>query len=173
VSLAQGYEREWRDLANLFEPSGRGQKTVVMILAYIDDSGNEDQEVMSFCGYLARRETWIKIKKKWRKALRKYHVADFHMRELAFFRGDAEGWTEEYRRDFFAECAEVIRDRALMGLGCGFYMEDFKNSGLPGLGKSAYNAAAHGTINLLLNWKERLRPRLKYRVGEHISFIFD
>jgi len=141
-----------------------------MIICYMDESGtHEASKAVAVGGYLARWEQWKKFRRRWNRLLQKYEVADFHMKNIAHFRREFEGWKEDRRNSFLEGAAAIIRKHTILALGLGFVTADYEANERA----DKYFVCLHGAIQFLLFRMERHKGFLHLRAGEKISFVFD
>jgi hypothetical protein len=161
-------DREWSEFVRFL--SDDRQSSLAMIICYMDESGtHEASKAVAVGGYVARWEQWIKFRRRWNLLLKKYGVSDFHMKDIAHFKREFEGWKEDRRNSFLEGAAAIIRRHTILAFGVGFITADYEANERA----DKYLVCLHGAIQLLLFGTVNYRRFLNLRTGERISFVFD
>ncbi len=112
-------------------PNPLGHHLMVIIRAYLDNSGEEDDpqhKVCSLAGYVTTVKKWRKFEKLWKQTLRQYKVPYFHMKEFAHNIGPFEKFkgNEDNRRQFIRSLIDIMGETNLMGIISVIRLEDFR-----------------------------------------------
>jgi hypothetical protein len=96
-----------------------------MLQAYFDESGEHDAATgqltrLHVGGVLASSEDWQIIDDEWRETLRRESVSVFHMKDVAHFKNEFKGWTEERRQAFLNYLLDILATRDLSLIDVSF-----------------------------------------------------
>jgi hypothetical protein len=80
----------WAIVSGLADEQRR-KRLLLVLQAFIDDSGNGQPPVLVLAGFVARAESWATFADKWRAALG--GLAYFKMKECASLSGEFTNWT--------------------------------------------------------------------------------
>lgn len=75
------------------------------LVGYFDETGDSEDpriSVVGVAGAIAPLESWVRLECEWQRITSVLGVREVHMKNLAHFRGEFSGWTEERRRDLLA-----------------------------------------------------------------------
>lgn len=123
----------------LIEPSGivrlsflwhRPHPVVLMLTAYLDDSGHKDDKstpIFSVGGVVASIAAWRKFETEWGEVLRAFHVSQSHMKDFAHRQGEFKGWLEETRRNFLSQLMGIMDSHVKFYVGAVLPIENFNN----------------------------------------------
>jgi hypothetical protein len=86
---------------------------MMMLTAYLDESGHsQDQKVrfMGMAGLIATSEYWQHYEREWKRVLKDFQIPYFHMKEYAHSVGVFAGWKadEPKRRALYGELMNVM-----------------------------------------------------------------
>jgi hypothetical protein len=120
------------DIINLSVfPNPRDNHIMVMLRAYFDNSGQEDDpqhKVCSLAGFVTTVKKWRKFDKLWKQTLRQYKVPYLHMKEFApnidpfeKFKDDEQG-----RRQFIKSLIDIMDETHLMVILSVIRLIDFR-----------------------------------------------
>lgn len=88
--------------------------------AYFDEGGHpSDAYALAFSmgGCIATCEQWLALDSQWRSVLADANLTCFHMADLAHFRGQFEGWTEEQRRTMLNRLLDIMEQNEVRKVG--------------------------------------------------------
>jgi len=149
-------------------------RLVVMLRAYLDDSGKAGdpyETSVVVAGAIADVNKWDSLDEEWKAVLRRYGVAELHMKDFSHCQGEFKGWDEYKRRTFLKKLCPIVDKWILKPIGAMVPLEQFKI--LPKKKKSEwlndpYFACLQDTIELTtIVAKELFDP------PEHIHIICD
>src|SRR5882724_2862502 len=97
------------------------QRYVLMLRAYLDDSGSDDTPVLCIGGGLSPKENWEQLEEQWSHVLQQYGVKILHMTDLESLRGEflpSQRWTKERRESLLCELLPIITQHVQYYVGC-------------------------------------------------------
>ena len=99
-----------RALLEGYSPQKRQRRWLLMMRAYVDDSGNGQPPVFLLAGFVAHGEQWEQFSGQWQEVLDGPPKLEyFKMREAARLEGQFKNWTEGDRDSRLWEFLTVIR----------------------------------------------------------------
>ena len=117
-------------LARVAFPSSDGHKCMLMLSAYLDETGHSSDEAQRFngmAGLMGSTKRLRRMERKWNRTLSRFQLPYFHMKDFASFRGPYEGWSEQKRQDLYRDLlAHVTGARAFL-VGSILSMADFRS----------------------------------------------
>jgi hypothetical protein len=91
-----------KTLLSFIQPGRDSRERLIMVFAYIDDTGTHDatgqlagSEVAGAVGYVSRMNRWAKLDWAWRHTLPRHGVKVFHAVDLRWRRGEFAGWSDD------------------------------------------------------------------------------
>lgn len=81
-----------------------------MLVCYLDESGNEDDSIVTLAGYISPAQNWLDFEVDARAAFDVINLPYLHTVDLHGLRGEFAGWTREEAAEF-ARCFYRILDR--------------------------------------------------------------
>jgi hypothetical protein len=70
------------ELANLLHPGTSVDRWMAMLTAFCDESGiHQGARIFTISGYVGKAREWKRLERKWKRALQKEGLAEFHMAE--------------------------------------------------------------------------------------------
>jgi hypothetical protein len=104
---------------------------MMMLTAYLDESGHsQDQKVrfMGMAGLIATSEYWQHYEREWQRVLKDFQIPYFHMKEYAHSVGVFAGWKadEPKRRALYGELMNVMSETNALPFGSLVPMELFR-----------------------------------------------
>ena len=84
-----------------------------MLRSFLDERGDvsdPNEKVIGVGGAISSLEQWEQLEAKWKNILEHFGVSSLHMKQLAHFRGEYEGWTEEKRREFLSKLMTIAEE---------------------------------------------------------------
>lgn len=106
-----------RPVRGLLPPTSgnRSKQVVVVLFCYLDDSGEDNEPLITLAGYLSLEECWRHFEVEARayfdsKSISHLHTVDFH-----HSRGEFDGWDWGRKRKFATELYEILA--RFMGVG--------------------------------------------------------
>lgn len=94
------------------------------LTVYADESGTHDKhgllrgsEVTAVAGYLASKQAWDILSRRWRTALREYEVETFHMSEYWREKPPYDKWSDAKRKRFLKTLIKIARDNTWFAIG--------------------------------------------------------
>ena len=100
-----------------------------MIYGYLDETGHSSDERQRFngmAGFLAQKDEWERVEKKWMATLKLFGIPFFHMKDFAHSRGSFAGWSEPKRRQLFGKLLTHLESINPIPIGVIFDMEAFR-----------------------------------------------
>jgi len=98
-------------------------------VSYADETGHsKDPQRTFFClaGLVAREESWKAFDLEWRAACAEEGVTlPFHMKDLAAFQEQFQGWSEEQRRRLLGKLVAAIRGAGAVPVGSVVSVNDY------------------------------------------------
>jgi hypothetical protein len=121
-----------RHLASAIFPFSYKHKYMLMLTAFMDETGHPDDPNSKFvgmAGLLAPSNNWERFEKQWKALLKRYDLPFFHMKDYAHSRKAFEGWkgNETKRRELLAELMQTIRDAHALPFGCTIPMDSYRS----------------------------------------------
>jgi hypothetical protein len=108
----------------------------VILKAYIDNSGEEDDpqhKVCSMAGYITTAKKWRKFEKLWKQTLIMYKVPYLHMKEFAHYKPPFDTfWDKELKKEkserkaFLQALINIMEETNLSGIISTIRLADFK-----------------------------------------------
>jgi hypothetical protein len=123
------------ELVTLVHPRDGHRKILVMLEAYMDESGIHDEApICIVAGYFAEHREWAKFEKKWKSVLsdhlvplEQFHAKDF-IKRTGFFRKSR--WRDLAYLTFGNEVVKAIHRYKIYSVSCGIVVEDFNSFSL-------------------------------------------
>ncbi len=165
-----------RALVSGLPAARRNKRLLVMLQAYLDDSGSEGSgPVFLLCGYVATAEAWAHFSDDWQKALDGPPKLEyFKMKEANSLRKQFWGWDKDRRDSLLIILAQLIKRHVSLGIVSAVWYEDlnkvwseFPNATSDWKGLHQYQVLYHGTMAMLAN------HYIKAKLKDRIEFIFD
>jgi hypothetical protein len=96
----------------------RGKRPILMLQAFIDDSGTGGQPpVFVLAGFVATADEWAAFSDEWQESLEMRPALNyFKMSEAMNFQGEFSGWSEQSRNDRVARLYRIIENHARAGI---------------------------------------------------------
>lgn len=154
-----------------YSRQARESKPVVVLQAYIDDSGLWSDPVSALGGWYASAETWIEFSQDWQAMLDKSPgIPFFKLRELRAGKGAFSGLNATERKSREFDAMAIIAKHRLIHFTCMVsqsMFEDAKKRFRPPILCSLYHVLAYGTMIQLVDYL--------YHKGikDRVDFIFD
>jgi hypothetical protein len=154
----------------------RDSKLLLMLQAYLDDSGSDGLgPVFLLCGYVTTAKAWARFSDNWQKALDgEPKLEYFKMREANSLRKQFWGWNKAQRDKLLVTLAQIIKRHVLLGISSAVFYEDLEKAKAeyPDIigklkGANHYQLLFHGAIARVANYY------IKAKTKERIEFIFD
>jgi hypothetical protein len=171
-------DRVWAMVSGV--PSGKRERRKLMVLqAYIDDSGNEPQSpVFVLAGFVASHESWAAFSDEWQSALSEPPgVAYFKMAQAERLHDEferAKGWNEKNRDSLLIYLSELIKKYALFRVHTSVrhdafdkWIKSIKTPSRNSAQDNPYFILFHSLIQICAAIDLQLRP------NEKMDFIFD
>ena len=102
-------------IARLALPPGTKARLIGMLGAYGDDSEERDIVVVAMC--VAPDRQWTRFLPEWAAALRRHHLATFHMETFVRRASDYRGWPEGDYERHLVRLASIIGNRTTIRVG--------------------------------------------------------
>jgi hypothetical protein len=112
------------------------KRWMLMIQAFVDDSGTHDQaKIVLMAGFLSSYQRWRKLESDWNRVLnppdevgrpakpRIFHATDCLGKDG---HGDFEGWSKDRRNTLVDRLAVIARQRTIWGFGAAFSRQDYQ-----------------------------------------------
>jgi hypothetical protein len=112
-------------------PFSDKNKHMMMLSAYMDETGHssdERQKFVGIAGLLAPAANWEIFEGKWKAALAQPHfnIPHFHMTDFAARKRGYKGWSEEKRQKVFGKLMNVIESIYPLPFGSIVPLDDFR-----------------------------------------------
>jgi len=165
---------------------------VLGLTVYADESGTHDKhglargaEVTAVAGYLADKQSWKILSRRWRTALDKYDVDIFHMSDYWWGKPPYDKWSSEKQKRFLKTLITIARDNTWFAIGGmvptkeydQLLPEDVKGGGL---GSLSFDHPYHFCFMMLFaNFLDYLKRDIDNRFSrkpgfeEKVAFVFD
>jgi hypothetical protein len=163
----------WRLMPGLsgMSRAERWRRLILVVEAYIDDSGSGDPPVFLLAGFVARAEQWAEFSERWLEALRGPPKLEyFKMKEAAALEGQFKGWKEEGRDARVVRLIDIIKDHVLVAVSSAVFHRDYSEVISDKLSKETdppYWLIYHSVMELVYRWE------LANGIREKVNFIFD
>ena len=101
-------------LACIMHPASSKEKLMLMLTAYMDESGHSADPATHFAamaGFVAPLEIMQVAGALWDKTIKKIPFelqGPFHMKDFAHFCGEFKGWSEKKRKALFGQLIQII-----------------------------------------------------------------
>jgi Protein of unknown function (DUF3800) len=149
----------------------RRRRLLLVLHAYIDDSGQTEPPVFVLAGYVARAERWAEFSDAWKAALAGPPVLDyFKMWQASTREEQFKGWSVEARDARLRLLAGIIRDHALLAVAVTAPHDDYKAVFMGAIDRfhdRPYSLLYHSIMFRLLHWQ------IAAGLDEPVDFIFD
>ncbi|MGC2304623.1 DUF3800 domain-containing protein [Candidatus Binatus sp.] len=161
------------------------------LTVYADESGIHDKhgllrgsEVTAVAGYLASRQSWNILSRRWRTALDKYEIETFHMSKYWREEPPYDKWSSDKRKRFLKTLIKIARDNTWFAIGGMVPTREYDQL-LPeqireGLGELSFDHPYHFCFAMLFaRFLEYLRKDIDNRFPrnpgfeEKVAFVFD
>jgi uncharacterized protein DUF3800 len=112
-----------------FPPSDR-HKCMLMLSAYMDETGHsadEQQRFNGMAGLMAPTKRLLRMQRKWDATMGRFHLPYFHMKDFAASRGHYAGWGETKRRNLYGRLLAHINGAQPMFVGSIMQMSDYRS----------------------------------------------
>lgn len=131
-----------RHFASATFPFSDEHKYMLMLSAYMDETGHSRDEKQRFngmAGLIAPAANWEVFERKWKATLtsKEFDIPYFHMKDFAHYKGDFTGWSEAKRQKLFGKLIRHIEVANPLPIGTIIPMEEFR----------ALTAVLHGEFN--------------------------
>lgn len=144
-----------------FEANRARRRLLLVLKAFIDESGKTEPPVFVMAGFLARAEQWAAFNDEWRAVLDEPHpIEAFHM-------VDSE-WTGDRKR--LGKLIDVIRRHVITGIAVTVFHDDYEAIFKGRVAKRMdrpYFLMYHSIMTLAMEWE------IENGMDEPIDFIFD
>ncbi|HUS12562.1 MAG TPA: DUF3800 domain-containing protein [Pyrinomonadaceae bacterium] len=117
-----------RHLASAIFPFSAQGKFMVMLTAYMDETGHSQDEKQRFngmAGLLAPTWRWEELEPKWKQTLKDFKISCFHMKDFANRKREFEGWHELKRKKLYGKLLKHIEMAEPYPVGSILAMSDF------------------------------------------------
>jgi hypothetical protein len=104
----------------------RDRHLIMVMQAYVDDSGKDDPPLYVLGGYIARAEQWARFSDQWKAALDESGLSHFKMQDAFTLSGEFKGWTQDRRDEALRRFASIIRDNVLAAISATVMHDDYK-----------------------------------------------
>ncbi len=104
---------------------------MLKLSGYMDETGHSKDEWQKFngmAGLIANADKWETFERRWKRALRRFKIPYFHMKEFAHSEGVFKDWKgdETKRRALYGRLLSIISSVDPVPLGAIISMEDFR-----------------------------------------------
>jgi hypothetical protein len=162
------------------------------LTVYADESGIHDKsglsagsEVTAIAGYVATKQNWDLVTRRWNTALRKYQVEAFHMSDYWREKPPYDKWSKAKQKRFLTNLIKVARDNTWFAIGAMVptkdwneaLPEDIKGGGLGG--KLTFDHPYHFCFQMFFaRFMELLTIEIDKRfanrkIKETVAFVFE
>ncbi len=144
-------------------PNPSGHHLMVILKAYLDNSGEEDDpqhKVCSLAGYVTTIKKWCKFEKLWKQILKQYKVPYLHMKEYAHYKSPFDiFWDEKLMKEkperklFLQALVNIMDETNLRGILSVIRLDDFRKfNEEKGLGIDAYAFNLYVCMFMIAAW---------------------
>jgi hypothetical protein len=169
-ALIRPSERIWAMLSG-YAYAARHRRLMVMLQAYVDDSGRGQSPVFVLAGFISSPEKWALFSDEWAAVLAARPGIDyFKMREAHSFKGQFEGWNPGSRDAKISDLSRIIEKYMMAGISLSITIEEYNDIFAPITHKAArspYFLAVFNMISMLA------RYQIDMKLHEKVDFIFD
>lgn len=119
-----------RHLASAIFPFSDTSKYLLMLTAYLDETGHSKDERQRFngmAGLLAPSAKWERLEVKWKRTLREFRLPHFHTKDFANRRREYEGWSEDRRQKLYGRLLTHIEAAHPFPIGSILAMSDYNS----------------------------------------------
>jgi hypothetical protein len=163
-----------RHLASALFPFSDSHKYMVMLTAYMDETGHSKDERQKFngmAGLLAPTDQWEALELKWKRTLKEFKISHFHMKDFANRKREFKDWHELKRKKLLGKLLKHIEMTTAFPLGSILSMADFRS--LPTSQQSSYGDPYHiGFLSTLTYLTKLGGDLLRQFPGEKIAPVF-
>ncbi len=166
-----------RNLLSFIQPGPGNRERLIVVFAYIDDTGTHDptgqlpgSEVAGAVGYISRMNRWAKLDWAWRKALERHHVTVFHAFDLRWRKGEYADWDELQERALIDDLTQLANRYTMFGVGGLLSVKDYMTlaQSFRDEVKDPYFIGLQNLFNEIL--KGPCAPEIR---GQTVNFVFD
>lgn len=101
----------------LVPPSLLARRWIVVLVAYLDDSGKDPQNrVTTVAGYVAKDTAWAAFEAEVEPIFVKYGIKVLHAKDLAATKGEFKGWSIIQKESFVARISTVLARHSTLGV---------------------------------------------------------
>lgn len=104
----------------------RDRQLIMVMKAYIDDSGKDDPPVYVLAGFIARAEQWVGFTDEWADALSRASLSHFKMQDAWTFGGEFKGWPFAERDALLRKLAKIVRRHVLAAISARVAHDDYR-----------------------------------------------
>ncbi len=104
---ASPYHGQWPALLAMPDKG----RFVAVLTCYLDDSGNDDDPVITMAGYISTNESWRRFEKDARSLFDYADLPYLHTVDLHQLRNEFDGWTREQAAEFANAFYTILRFR--------------------------------------------------------------
>ena len=146
LHVGGGVMEGWRD-----EPQGTDQMSLV---CYLDDSGNEDDPIVTLAGYIAPAGDWLNFEVHARELFNAHKLPYLHTMDLHQRKREFKGWTRKQTAQFANVFYRILDQHTYAGFEFSVLKSTFEAN------KSVYNVerqssplgfCLHGIVHQLVN----------------------
>ena len=166
-----------KTLLSLIQPGRDSRERLIMVFAYIDDTGTHDatgqlagSEVAGAVGYVSRMNRWAKLDWTWRHTLPRHGVKVFHAVDLRWRRGEFAGWSDDQEAALISDLTAITNRHVMFGVGGLLLTREYMALAqwFRDEIKDPYFIGLHNLFNEILKG-----PCANEIRGETVNFIFD
>ena len=167
-------------LSWLLHPGHYRSKWLIMIQAYLDESGTHDQaKVIVMAGFLSSYKRWRKFEREWNSILnppddlnptgelRVFHATDC-LGSHGY--GHFAGWPKARRDALVEKLIPIARARTLFSFSCAFAVEEY-NSVVPEWIRLKWRHPYYLCLFHIANLLQANREQLSFPANEKVAFV--
>jgi hypothetical protein len=148
------------DLAILLFGSECDDKAIVVIGAYFDDSGTEEESsAVVVGGLIATAESWVAFQKKWRATLDEYGLDCFHMTDCEGGFPPFDKLTKDERIVLTTKLIALTQVHTQAIVNAATHKEDYEKYKKSQTGYGAYPWTVYQCLGGVADWADRLGYR--------------
>src|ERR1035437_8733816 len=121
--------RYFREISGSLYPKRTSPRVLLVIKAYVDDTGGDDKPAVAMAGLIGVEADWTVLEQGWESILSEYGLPEYHGKKMIStkdgrFRGYCDGWEQAKINQMMPAFAEVIPDTLIM-IGAGTFVGDY------------------------------------------------
>ena len=137
----------------LVPPSLLARRWIVVLVAYLDDSGKDPQNrVTTVAGYVAKDTAWAAFEAEVEPIFAKYGIKVLHAKDLAATKGEFAGWTVLQKESFVAQICIVLARHATLGVSMSAVKEVYDRRAKESTHRKKTSRPYTFCMNVIIDW---------------------